>query len=79
MSACKTRGRDRERHRVLLEGRPGWVSANPVRPKTLKALAKAALDVHPESLCPTAEAERGVMKLRIESVGRNALTLVVLR
>ena len=49
-----------------------------VRAITLTALAKA-LDVHPESLCPTAEAERDVMKLRIESAARNALSLVALR
>jgi transcriptional regulator with XRE-family HTH domain len=54
-------------------GKPTRVRAN-----TLAALAKA-LDVHPESLCPTAEAERDVMKLRIESAARNALTLVALR
>jgi transcriptional regulator with XRE-family HTH domain len=49
-----------------------------VRGNTLNALAKA-LDVHPESLCPTAEAERDVIKLRIESAARNALTLVARR
>ncbi len=49
-----------------------------VRDNTLKALAKA-LDVRPESLCPTAEAERDVMKLRIETASRNALTLVAFR
>jgi transcriptional regulator with XRE-family HTH domain len=49
-----------------------------VRESTLKTLAKA-LDVRPESLCRTAEAERDVMKLRIESAARNALTLVALR
>lgn len=54
-------------------GKPTRVRAN-----TLKALAKA-LDVRPESLCPVAEAERDVMKLRIESAARNALTLVALR
>ncbi len=54
-------------------GKPTRVRAN-----TLRALAKA-LDVQPESLCPAAEAERDVMKLRIESAARNALTLVALR
>src|SRR5215470_16329907 len=49
-----------------------------VRANTLSALAKA-LDVHPESLCPTPEAERDVIKLRIECGARNALTLVALR
>jgi transcriptional regulator with XRE-family HTH domain len=49
-----------------------------VRESTLKALTKA-LDVRPESLCPTAEAERDVMKLRVETASRNALTLVALR
>jgi transcriptional regulator with XRE-family HTH domain len=49
-----------------------------VRTNTLKALAKA-LGVQPESLCPAAEADRDVMKLRIESAARNALTLVALR
>jgi transcriptional regulator with XRE-family HTH domain len=52
--------------------------SNRVRAGTLRALAQA-LDVHPESLCPTVEAERDVMKLRIESAARNALTLVALR
>lgn len=54
-------------------GKPTRVRAN-----TLRALAKA-LDVQPESLCPAADAERDVMKLRIESAARNALTLVALR
>jgi transcriptional regulator with XRE-family HTH domain len=49
-----------------------------VRTNTLRALAKA-LDVQPKSLCPAAEAEREVMKLRIETAARNALTLVALR
>jgi hypothetical protein len=53
-------------------GRSGVLEA------VLTALAKA-LDVHPESLCPTTEAARDVMKLRIESAARNALTLVALR
>ena len=34
------------------------------------------LEVGPEDLCPTAEAERSEMKLRIETAARNALTLV---
>jgi transcriptional regulator with XRE-family HTH domain len=54
-------------------GKPTRVRAN-----TLRALAKA-LEVQPESLCPRAEAERDVMKLRIETAARNALTLVALR
>ncbi len=54
-------------------GKPTRVRAN-----TLRALAKA-LDVQPESLCPAAEAERDVIKLRIETAARNALTLVALR
>jgi transcriptional regulator with XRE-family HTH domain len=54
-------------------GKPTRVRAN-----TLRALAKA-LDVQPESLCPAAEAERDVMKLRIEAAARNALTLVAHR
>jgi transcriptional regulator with XRE-family HTH domain len=54
-------------------GKPTRVRAN-----TLRALAKA-LDVQPESLCPAAEAERDVMKLRIETAARNALTLVAVR
>jgi transcriptional regulator with XRE-family HTH domain len=54
-------------------GKPTRVRAN-----TLRVLAKA-LDVQPESLCPAAEAEREVMKLRIESAARNALTLVAHR
>jgi transcriptional regulator with XRE-family HTH domain len=49
-----------------------------VRTNTLRVLAKA-LDVQPESLCPAAEAERDVMKLRIEAAARNALTLVAHR
>jgi transcriptional regulator with XRE-family HTH domain len=49
-----------------------------VRTNTLKALAKA-LDVRPESLCRAAEAERDVMKLRIETAARNALILVAVR
>jgi len=49
-----------------------------VRESTLKGLARA-LDVDPGSLCPTAEAERDVVKLRIESAARNALTLVARR
>lgn len=52
--------------------------SNRVQSKTLTALAKA-LDVSPESLSPTAEAERDVMKLRIEVAARNALTLVARR
>jgi len=54
-------------------GKPTRVRAN-----TLRAVAKA-LDVQPESLCPAAEAERDVMKLRIEAAARNALTLVAHR
>jgi transcriptional regulator with XRE-family HTH domain len=54
-------------------GKPTRVRAN-----TLRALAKA-LEVQPESLCPVAEAERDVMKLRIEAAARNALTLVAHR
>jgi len=54
-------------------GKPTRVRAN-----TLRAVAKA-LNVQPESLCPAAEAERDVMKLRIEAAARNALTLVALR
>ena len=54
-------------------GKPTRVRAN-----TLRALAKA-LDVQPESLCPAAEAERDVMKIRMETAARNALTLVALR
>jgi transcriptional regulator with XRE-family HTH domain len=54
-------------------GKPTRVRAN-----TLRALAKA-LDVQPESLCPAAEAERDVMKFRIEAAARNALTLVAHR
>jgi transcriptional regulator with XRE-family HTH domain len=54
-------------------GKPTRVRAN-----TLRALARA-LDVQPESLCPAAEAERDVMKLRIETAARNALALVALR
>src|SRR5271166_3313902 len=54
-------------------GKPTRVRAN-----TLRALTKA-LDVQPESLCPVAEAERDVMKLRIETAARNALTLVAHR
>jgi len=49
-----------------------------VRSNTLRALAKA-LDLQPESLCPAAEAERDVMKIRMETAARNALTLVALR
>jgi transcriptional regulator with XRE-family HTH domain len=54
-------------------GKPTRVRAN-----TLKALAKA-LDVGPESLCVAPEGEREVMKIRIETAARNALTLVALR
>ena len=54
-------------------GKPTRVRAN-----TLRALAKA-LDVQPENLCPAAEAERDVMKIRMETAARNALTLVALR
>ena len=54
-------------------GKPTRVRAN-----TLRALAKA-LGVQPESLCPTAEAERDVMKIRMETATRNALTLVARR
>ncbi len=49
-----------------------------VRAKTLEALSNA-LEIQRESLCPVAEAERDVMKLRIGSAARNALTLVALR
>jgi transcriptional regulator with XRE-family HTH domain len=49
-----------------------------VRANTLNALAKA-LDVPPQSLCPTAEPDREVVKLRIDTAARNALTLVALR
>jgi hypothetical protein len=45
---------------------------------TLNQLGRA-LGVTPESLCQTAEPERDVVKLRIESAARNALTLVALR
>src|SRR5215469_7903967 len=54
-------------------GKPTRVRAN-----TVRALAKA-LDVQPDNLCPTAEAERNVMKIRMETAARNALTLVALR
>ena len=54
-------------------GKPTRVRAN-----TLRVLAKA-LDVQPESLCPAAEAERDVMKIRMETAARNALTLVAHR
>jgi transcriptional regulator with XRE-family HTH domain len=54
-------------------GKPTRVRAN-----TLRALAKA-LDVQPGNLCPAAEAERDVMKIRMETAARNALTLVALR
>lgn len=54
-------------------GKPTRVRAN-----TLKALAKA-LDVGPESLCVAPEAEREVMKIRIETAARNALALVARR
>lgn len=54
-------------------GKPSRVRAN-----TVRALAKA-LDVQPDNLGPTAEAERDVMKIRIETAARNALTLVALR
>jgi transcriptional regulator with XRE-family HTH domain len=54
-------------------GKPTRARAN-----TLRALAKA-LDVQPERLCREVEAERDVMKLRIESAARNALTLAALR
>jgi hypothetical protein len=46
-----------------------------VRESTLKALARA-LDVRPESLCPTAEAEREVMKLRIETASSIFLQMI---
>ncbi len=46
-----------------------------VRESTLKELSRA-LDVRPESLCTTAEADREVVKLRVEFAARNALTLV---
>jgi transcriptional regulator with XRE-family HTH domain len=46
-----------------------------VRERTLKELARA-LDVSPESLCEATEMERAVMKIRIDSAARNALTLV---
>jgi transcriptional regulator with XRE-family HTH domain len=49
-----------------------------VRERTLKELARV-LEVGPEDLCPTAEAERSEMKLRIETAARNALTLVAYR
>lgn len=48
------------------------------RSNTLNALAKA-LEVHPESLCPTAKSERDVIKLRIGPAARNALALVARR
>jgi len=54
-------------------GKPSRVRAN-----TVRALAKA-LDVQPDNLGPTAEAERDVMKIRMETAARNALTLVALR
>ena len=54
-------------------GKPTRARAN-----TLRALAKA-LNVQPESLCLAAEAERDVMKIRVKTVARNALTLVALR
>jgi len=54
-------------------GKPTRVRAN-----TLRALAKA-LEVQPDNLCPAAEAERDVMKIRMETAARNALTLVALR
>ncbi len=54
-------------------GKPTRVRAN-----TLRALAEA-LGVQRESLCPAAEAERDVMKLRIETAARNALALVAVR
>ncbi len=46
-----------------------------VRESTLKELGRA-LDVRPERLCTIAEADREVVKLRVESAARNALTLV---
>jgi len=49
-----------------------------VRESTLKELGRA-LDVRPDSLCTTAEAERDVVKLRVEAAARNALTLVAHR
>ena len=54
-------------------GKPTRVRAN-----TLRALAKA-LEVRPDNLCPAAEAERDVMKIRMETAARNALTLVAHR
>ena len=49
-----------------------------VRDRTLKELART-LDVNPEDLCTTRPTEREVMKLRIGSAARNALTLVARR
>jgi transcriptional regulator with XRE-family HTH domain len=49
-----------------------------VRDRTLKELA-AALGVSPEVLCATRPTEREVMKLRVGSAARNALTLVARR
>ena len=54
-------------------GKPTRVRAN-----TLRGLAKA-LDVQPDNLCPVADAERDVMKIRMETAARNALALVAQR
>jgi transcriptional regulator with XRE-family HTH domain len=49
-----------------------------IRESTLKQLGRA-LGVDPQTLCQGAEPEREVVKLRVESAARNALTLVALR
>ena len=49
-----------------------------IHDRTLRELGRA-LGVSPSSLCATREAERDLVKLRVESAARNALTLVALR